>query len=190
MERESAARVEAPAAPIVWRAGLPGRVTAVGWCVAFVAFVDRPVGGVLAEPQPSVSFFAAWSSVVAAWVCCRLGMWRIVADQKGVHVRRFWAVRCMPWLMISHVELRRDGFLGFVGPGTESLAGSFLPPWASRLLRRSNRGRNAADTLTVLARHSDLRPQGRAGRLTGVAFVWRSLPLAVVLFAAAEVLHR
>ncbi|MFI2369403.1 hypothetical protein [Streptomyces sp. NPDC018833] len=157
----------------------------------FVAFVDRPAGGVLADPQPGSLVFAGWTSVVAAWVCCRLGMWRVAADREGVHVRRFWAVRCIPWSAIGHVELRRDGFLGFSGPEAEVLAGSFLPPWANRLLRRTSHGSHVADTLTVLSRHPELRPQGQAVRaVTGVAFVWWVLPLAVVLFAATEILHR
>ncbi|MER6618535.1 PH domain-containing protein [Streptomyces xantholiticus] len=158
---ELAADMEAAPVPLVWRASLPGRGAAVGWCAVFVAFVNRPAGGVLTDPQPGSLVFSALTSVVAAWVCCRLGMWRVAADREGVHVRRFRAVRCIPWSAIGHVELRRDGFLGFSGPETEALAGSFLPPWANRLLRRTSHGTHVADTLTVLARHPELRPQAR-----------------------------
>ncbi|WP_206745201.1 PH domain-containing protein [Streptomyces sp. CB03234] len=186
-----AAGMRAPSEPLVWRAGGPGRVAAVGWCVLFVAFADRPAGGVLADPQPGTLFFAAWTSVVAAWVCCRLGMWRVTADRDGVHIRRFWAVRFLPWSVIGRVELRRDGFLEFVGPDTETMAGSFLPLWASRRFRRSSSGIQAADTLTVLSCHADLRPRAHAGRaVKGAAFADWALPLGVVLFAATEVVHR
>ncbi|MET9803562.1 PH domain-containing protein [Streptomyces sp. NPDC006368] len=188
---ELAAGMEAPSGPLVWRAGWIGGVTAAGWCVVFVAFVDRPAGGFLADPQPGPLFFAVWTSVVAAWVCCRLGMWRITADLDGVHIRRFWAVRYVPWSVIDRVELRRDGFLEFLGPGPVPMAGFFLPLWASRPLRRSSVGTQAADALTALSRRPDLRPKGQAGRaVTGGAFAWWTLPLAVALFAAAELLHR
>ncbi|MET9426546.1 hypothetical protein [Streptomyces sp. NPDC003036] len=188
---ELAVGMEAPSGPLVWRAGRIGRIAAAGWCVVFVAFGDRPAGGFLADPQPGPLFFAVWTSVVAAWVCCRLGMWRITAGLDGVHIRRFWTVRYLQWSVIGRVELRRDGFLEFFGPGTAPMAGFFLPLWASRPLRRSSVGTQAADTLTVLSRRSDLRPKGHAGRaVTGGAFAWWALPLAAVLFTAAELLHR
>lgn len=188
---ELAAGMEAPSGPLVWRAGWTGGVAAAGWCAVLVAFADRPANGFLADPRPGPLFFAVWTSVLAAWVCCRLGMWRITADLDGVHIRRFWAVRCVPWSVIDRVELRRDGFLEFFGPGAAPMAGLFLPLWASRPLRRSSVGTQAADTLTVLSGRPDLRPKGQAGRaVTGGAFVWWALPLAAALFTAAELLRR
>lgn len=184
---ELAAGLEAPSAPLVWRAGWPGRIAATGAGVLFVALVDRPPGVSLAHPQPGALLFAVWTSVVAAWLCCRLCLWRITADRDGVYIRRLWQVKHLPWSVIGRVELRNDGLLEFFGAGVEPMAGLFAPPWASRLSGDRGSGVRAADMLTVLALHADLRPRAQAGRtLTGSAFVWWALPLAVVLHVVAE----
>ncbi len=177
--------------PQVWRAGWPARVAAAGSCLLFLEFVERPAGGTLAGPRSGAVFFAAWTSLVAGWLCCRVGLWRLTADRDGVHIRRMWTVTFLPWSEIGRVELRRDGLLEFVGAMEVPLAGLFLPSWADRLMGRRGAGGRAAQRLTGMARNADLRPQARAGRAaTGSAFASRALPLAVALFAAAEWIHR
>lgn len=174
----------------VWRAGWLGRVAAAGWCVLFVEFVERPSGGALADPQPGAVFFAVWTSLVAGWLCCRVGLWRLTADRDGVHIRRMWTVTFLPWSKIERVDLRRDGLLEFVGTTRAPSAGLFPPPWAGRLARRRGAGARAAQVLTEMARRVDARPQVRAGRATvGSAFASRVVPLAAVLFIAAEYVH-
>lgn len=188
---ELAVRTEAAPAPLVWRAGWRGRFAAAVFGGLFVMLVERPDGGTLTASSPDALFFAVWTSLVAAWVCCRLALWRVTADQDGVHVRRMWTVRLIPWSVIRRVELRHDGLLEFVVPEGEPMAGLFLPPWAGRLFRRSGEGVRAADVLTVLAHAPRLRPRGRADRAsTGPALARRALPLAVVLYAVAELLHK
>ena len=180
-----------PPEPYVWRAGWPARVAAAGSCLLFVVLAERPHGGTLADPRPGAVFFAAWTSLVAGWLCCRVGLWRITADRDGVHIRRMWAVTFLPWSRIGRAELRRDGLLEFVGATEIPLAGLFAPSWADRLARRRGAGVRAAQVLTEMARSPDLRPQVRAGRAaTGSAFAPRALPLAVAVFAAAECIHR
>ncbi|MCZ9347593.1 PH domain-containing protein, partial [Streptomyces sp. TRM76130] len=85
-------------------------------------------------------FFAVWTSLVAGWLCCRLGLWRLTADRDGVHIRRMWTVTFLPWSKIERVELRRDGMLEFVGPTRTPLAGLFLPSWADSPARRRGAG--------------------------------------------------
>ncbi len=173
--------------PLVWRAGWPGWIAAAGAGMLFVAFVDRPPGASLAHPQPGALLFAVWTSVVAAWLCCRLCLWRITADRDGVYIRRLWTVKYLPWSVIGRVELRNDGLLEFFGPGVEPMAGLFMPPWGSRLSGHRGTGVRAADMLTVLALHAELRPRAQADRtLTGVAFARWALPLAVVLHVVAD----
>ncbi|MFE1036712.1 hypothetical protein ACFW40_33085 [Streptomyces sp. NPDC058807] len=176
-----------PAEPRVWRAGWLARVAAAGTCLSFVTFVERPAGGTLADPQPGTLFFAVWTSLVAGWLCCRVGLWRLAADRDGVHIRRMWTVTFLPWSKIGRVELRRDGLLEFSGTTEFPLAGLFVPSWADRLMGRRRAGDRAAQLLTEMARSPDTRPQARAGRATtGSAFALRALPLAGALFAAAE----
>ncbi|MFI6106312.1 hypothetical protein [Streptomyces sp. NPDC051310] len=144
-----------------------------------------------AGPQPGSLFFAAWTSVVAAWVGCRLGMWRVAADRQGVHVSRFWAVRCVPWSAMGHVELRRDGLLEFAGPCLEHPGRLFAAAMGKPSARSIQPRTRMADTLTVFSLYPGLRSQSRADRAAkGTAFAWWGLPLAVVLFAAAEIRHR
>lgn len=182
---------EGPAEPHVWRAGRLARAAAAGTCLLFLAFVERPSGGTLADPRPGAVFFAAWTSLVAGWLCCRVGLWRLTADRDGVHIRRMWTVTFLPWSKIGRVELRRDGLLEFSGATEIPLAGLFLPSWADRLMGRRGTGARAAQVLTEMARSADLRPQTRAGRAaTGSAFAPRALPLAVALYAAAEWINR
>lgn len=177
--------------PQVWRAGWPARVAAAVSCLLFLAFVERPAGGTLADLRPGAVFFAAWTSLVAGWLCCRVGLWRVTADRDGVHIRRMWTVTFLPWSRIRRVELRRDGLLEFVGATETPLAGLFLPSWADGLTGRRGAGSRAAQRLTEMARNADLRPRARAGRAaTGSAFVSRALPLAIALFAVAEWTHR
>ncbi|CAL9467669.1 hypothetical protein SUDANB6_02771 [Streptomyces sp. enrichment culture] len=166
-------------------------MAAVGSCLLFVGFVERPSGGVLADPRPGAVFFAVWTSLVAGWVCCRVGLWRLTADRDGVHIRRMWTVAFLPWSRIERVELRHDGLLEFVGAREAPLAGLFPPPWAGRPARRRGAGARAAQVLTEMARSADARPPDRAGRAaTGSAFAPWAVPLAIVLFAAAEYVHR
>ncbi|WP_437074629.1 hypothetical protein [Streptomyces sp. enrichment culture] len=189
--QELAARMETPSAPVVWRAGWGGRLAAAVFCGLFVAFVDRPDGGTLTTSRPGALFFAVWTSLVAAWVCCRLALWRVTADHDGVHLRGMWTVRLIPWSKIGRVELRNDGLLEFVVRDGEPMGGLFLPAWAGRLLRRSSRGTRTADVLTVLAHHAELRPTSSATPATkGSAFAGRALPMAAVLYAVTELLHR
>jgi hypothetical protein len=188
---ELAAVLKPPSAPLVWRARWPGRLTAIGSCVLFVTCVDRPPGGSLADPEPGPLFFAVWTSLVAAWLCCRLYLWRITADRDGVYIRRMWRVKYVSWSVIRRVELRHDGLLEFFGPGVEPMAGLFIPPWASRPGCRASTGAVAADTLTVMAQHARLRPLAQADRtMPGTAYARWALPLAAVLFAMADYLHR
>lgn len=148
-------------------------------------------GGTPADPQPGAVFFAVWTSLVAGWLCCRLGLWRLTADRDGVHIRRMWTVTFLPWSRIERVELRRDGSLEFVGPTRAPLAGLFPPSWADGPTRRRGAGSRAAQALTRMARSADTRPTARAGRAaTGSAFAFRAVPLAIALCLAAEYLHR
>jgi hypothetical protein len=97
------------------------------------------------------------------------------------------AGEALPWSLIDRVELRNDGLLEFFGPGADPMAGLFMPPWASRLTGHRGTGARAADMLTVLAHHADLRPGAQADRtLTGTAFASWALPMAVVLHVLAE----
>ncbi|WP_158102104.1 PH domain-containing protein [Streptomyces glaucescens] len=156
-----------------------------------MAFVDRPDGGTLTGARSGALFFAVWTSLVAAWLCCRLGLWRVTADQDGVHIRRMWRVAFVPWSAIGRVELRHDGLLELVGSEATPMGGLFLPSWAGRLIRRPGAGARAAKVLTGMARDAALRPVAPAGRtVTGSAFAPRALPLAAVLFAVTEYLHR
>lgn len=182
-----AAGLEAPSAPLVWGAGWPGRIAAAGAGVLFVVLVDHPPGVSLTHPQPGELLFAVWTSLVAAWLCCRLCLWRITADRDGVYIRRLWTVQHLPWSVIGRVELRNDGLLEFFGAKVEPMAGLFAPPSASRLSGLRGTGVRAADMLTVLVLNADLRPRAQADRtLTGVAFARWALPLVVVLHVVAD----
>lgn len=133
---------------------LAGRLASLVWCLSFVAMTDRPDGASLAHPEPGDLFFAAWTSLVAAWIMCRFSMWRITADRSGVYVRRMWSTRFIAWSVIGRVVLRRDGLLEFLGPQESPMAGLFLPPWLARLSRSARQrwahGRHA---------HGDGSPQ-------------------------------
>ncbi len=182
--QELAAVLDAPQAPLTWRAGWRGKALGAVLCLVFVTLLEYPDGASLAHPRPSALVFALWTPLALAWFCCRLGVWRITADRDGVHVRRMWRTRFLAWSVIRHVELRHDGSLEFFGPSSpEPMAGSFAPAW---LVRRTGRGTgaDAADLLTVMAEHPHLRPAEQAPPVPGFAR-W-AVPLAVALFLIGQ----
>ncbi|QOV37034.1 hypothetical protein IM697_00730 [Streptomyces ferrugineus] len=186
-----AATMAAPAQPLRWRSGWRGRVVGAVWCVLYVVLVDRPEGAGWAHPEPGALFFAAWTSLVAAWVFCRIALWRITADREGVFVRRMWSTRFLPWSRLGRVELRKDGMLEFLGVEGAPMAGFFQPPWLARITGRPGVGQHTADTLTAMARHGDLRPAARAARpAAGSALARWAVPVAGGLYVAGELLHR
>ncbi|MGW3494141.1 hypothetical protein [Streptomyces sp. NPDC001020] len=196
--QERRARVErlaetmtAPEAPLVWGAGWRGKATGAALAVVLVALDYAPAGASLAHPQPGLLLRALWAWLVLAFPCCWLALWRITADRDGVYIRRMWATRFLPWSRIGHVEMRRDGQLGFIGPAAEpKVAGLFAPPWLSRLTGRVGTGAQAADTLTAMALHSHLRPTAQADRVLTVGGIVRWVILvAPVLYLAAGFLH-
>ncbi|MFH9981174.1 hypothetical protein ACH4ND_18350 [Streptomyces sp. NPDC017179] len=186
---ELAGAMTAPQAPLVWRAGWRGKAAAAVVCALFVTLAEHPAGAGLAHPRPGDLLFAVWSSLFMGWVICVLALWRVTADQDGVYIRRLWSARLLPWSTITRVEMRHDGQLEFFGRHTpEPLAGLFAPPWMGRVAR-SGRGSRAADTLSAMALHDDLRPAVRVERRparTGFA-PWIVL-LGVVLYLAVEFL--
>ncbi|WP_284574602.1 hypothetical protein [Streptomyces sp. 2P-4] len=177
--------------PLVWRAGSTARIAAALWCAVFVVSTVPPAGGSLADPSAGGLVAAAWTSLVAGWVACRLALWRITADGDGIRFNRMWSTAVMPWSAISHAEARRDGFLEFVGPAGEPMGGLFRPPWLSRLLGRPDDAGEAADTLTALALHPWLRPSVRVGRtLTDTPYARWAVPLGILLCIARDLVHR
>ncbi|MFF8382929.1 hypothetical protein [Streptomyces kanasensis] len=155
-----------------------------------MASVHRPVGAGLARPEAGAFLFAVWTSLVLAWVVCRLALWRVTADRDGIHVRRMWSTRFLAWPVVGRVELRHDGLLEFFGPRGSTLAGTFAPPWLSRLTRRDCAGRQAADLLTAMSLHPHLRPAGQVSRRSARAgFVRWAVPLAVLVHSAPLLLR-
>ncbi|MBQ0826418.1 PH domain-containing protein [Streptomyces tagetis] len=180
---ELAAVLEAPAAPLTWRAGWRGKALGAVLCLGFVTLSAYPEGASLAEPRPSALVFALWTPFALAWFSCRVGIWRITADRDGVHLRRMWRTRLLSWSEIRHVELRHDGSLEFFGPDTpEPMAGLFAPPWLAR--RTGGTGAEAADLITVMAEHPRLRPAGQSRPVPGFAR-WVLL-LAAVIFVIGQ----
>lgn len=175
-----------PEAPPRWHAGWGGRVLAVLWGVQFLWFVVRPVIETKAENTPGDRISLLWTSLVATWVACRVGMWRVSAGRSGVWIRRFWTVTFLPWQQISRVDMRRDGLLDFFDGHKQPMAGLYGPAWLNRVLGRPDAGQRTADILTVMARHPHLRPGTDPDRrLRGRPFaVWSPLPLSVIALAS------
>ncbi|MFF9125898.1 PH domain-containing protein [Streptomyces sp. NPDC014889] len=186
---ELAGVMTAPQAPLVWRAGWRGKATAAILCAVFVLLADHQDVGSLAHPRPGGLISAVWSSLFVGWVCCWLALWRVTADRDGVYIRRLLSTRFLPWSRIGRVELRQDGQLEFFGQSPEPMTGLFAPPWLSRVTRRPGTGGRAADTLTVMALHGDLRPTERAERaqIRGGLARWAVL-LGVGVYLAVEFL--
>ncbi|MFI1014774.1 hypothetical protein [Streptomyces sp. NPDC020965] len=185
-----AATLSAPSAPVVRGATWRGRTAAIAAAMLFVVTVERPAGASVLHPRPGDLFLAVWMSLFVAWLLCRLALWRVIADREGVYLRRLWSVKLLPWQLISRVELRRDGQLDFIGGGPDLAGGFFAPPWLTRITRRTGTGNAAADTLTAMARHSHLRPTAQVDRRgRGQGYVRWVIPLAVVLYAATELLR-
>ncbi|MET9772710.1 PH domain-containing protein [Streptomyces sp. NPDC006367] len=180
-----AARAVAPDRPLVWRAGRGGRIAGAACYLLFALYMAHP-----GPATPGALFFAAWSSLVAAWVCCRLALWRVTADRDGVYVRRMWSTRFLRWSVISRVDLRHDGVLEFTGPESPLLTGMFAPPWLSRLTGRSeSAGEAAADTLTVMAAHEHLRPTAKSPSPTRTGFALWAVPLGLTLLLTTALGH-
>lgn len=177
-----------PAVPPSWHAGWGGRVIAALWCVQFLWFVVRPVGAEEADNTPGDWIFLVWASLVATWVACRVGMWRVSAGRSGVWIRRFWTVTFLPWQQVSRVDMRRDGLLEFFDGGEQPMAGLYGPAWLNRFLGRPDAGQRAADILTIMSRHPHLRPGTDPDRrLRGTPFaVWS--PLAVCVSALVSLI--
>ncbi|AKZ53290.1 hypothetical protein SAM23877_0241 [Streptomyces ambofaciens ATCC 23877] len=157
----------------MWRAGWLARVAAAKSCLWFPAFVERPARGMMAAPRPGAVLFAAWPSLVAGWLCCRVGLWRLIADRDGVHLRRMWTVTFLPLSKIGRVELRRDGLLEFLGATQTPLAALFPPAWADRLMgwSRSRRpSRTGADGDGPKRRSPSAGPGGADHCQRGVRF--------------------
>lgn len=175
-----------PDAPPSWHAGWGGRVLAVLWWVQFLWFVVRPVIGTKTENTPGDWIFLFWASLVATWVACRMGMWRVSAGRSGVWIRRFWTVTFLPWQQISRVDMRRDGLLEFFDGHKQPMAGLYGPAWLNRVLGRPDAGQRAADILTIMSRHPHLRPGTDPDRrLRGTPFaVWSPLTLGVIALAS------
>ncbi|MFB7324089.1 PH domain-containing protein [Streptomyces sp. NPDC056190] len=185
---ELAGVMTAPEAPLVWRAGWRGRATGAVICAVFVALTEHPAEASLAHPQPGALLYALWTSLVVGFPCCWFALWRVTADRDGVYIRRLWSTRLLPWSTITRVEMRRDGQLEFFGRTPEPMAGLFAPPWMSRVAR-SDRGSRAADTLSAMALHGDLRPTARVERgLTGTGLAPWIILLGVALYLAVEFL--
>jgi hypothetical protein len=171
-----------PAAPPSWRAGRGGRVLAILWCGQFLWFVVRPVVEEKADSTPGDWIFLGWATLVATWMACRLGMWRVTAGRSGVWIRRFRTVTFLPWQQVSRVDMRRDGLLEFFDGHAQPTAGLYGPAWLNRILGRPAAGQGAADILTIMARHPRLRPGTDPDRrLRGTPFaVWSPLALGIV----------
>ncbi|WP_141359384.1 PH domain-containing protein [Streptomyces sp. 6-11-2] len=185
---ELAGAMTAPEVPLVWGAGWRGKTTAAVICVLFVTLFEHPAGAGLAHPRPGALIQALWTSLVVSFPCCWFALWRVTADRDGVHVRRLWSTRLLPWSTITRVEMRRDGQLEFFGRTPELIAGLFAPPWLSRVVR-SDRGSRAADTLSAMVLHGDLRPTARVERgPAGTGFAPWIILLGVVLYLAVEFL--
>ncbi|MEV5009701.1 PH domain-containing protein [Streptomyces sp. NPDC056159] len=187
--KELAGAMTAPEVPLVWRAGWGGRVTSAVVCVVFVLLSEHEGGGSMAHPRPVGLIFSVWPSLIVGWVCCWLALWRVTADRDGVYIRRLLSTRFLPWSRISRVEMRHDGQLEFFSQAPEPMAGLFAPPWLSRVTRRPGTGGQAADMLTAMARHGDLRPTAQAERaqIGGGLVPWVFL-VGVVLHLAVEFL--
>lgn len=174
-----------PPTPPSWRAGRGGRVLAVLWGAQFLWFVVRPAAEEEARATPGDWIFLFWASLVATWVGCRLGMWRVTAGRSGVWIRRFRTVVFLPWQEISRVDMRRDGLLEFFDGHRQPMAGLYGPAWLNRILRRPDAGQRTADLLTVMARHPRLRPGTDPDRrLRSRPFaVWSPLTMCVIAMA-------
>jgi hypothetical protein len=182
---DMAARMSAPSAPLSWGPGWAGRCMAAAWFVLAVTFGPRPYQEGLVEPSPGDWLFLAWAALVWSWIFCRLALWRITADRSGVWVRRFWSVKHIPWDVIRRVDLRHDGTLELVGRHPELMAGTFAPLWSRRALRLSGSGEAVADTLTLMAQDSRLRPEADVElALRGRPYaLWAPIPLTALVAA-------
>ncbi|SEQ52084.1 PH domain-containing protein [Streptomyces radiopugnans] len=169
--------------PVVLRAGWGGRAAGAAFAAGMLLRGAEPGSG----ESPGDWIVLVWAALVWAWLCCRMALWRIVADADGVLVRRWLRPRRLPWDRIRTVEHRRDGALEFgTADGERVIAGAFAPP-ALRLLLRSLRlpatGRRAADRLALMVRQPALRPPRAAtGREAGLPLlVWSAVPLGLLV---------
>jgi hypothetical protein len=55
---------------------------------ALPVLLDFLTAAGLVHLAAGILFFAVWTSLVAAYLCCHLGLWRVTADQNSVHMRR------------------------------------------------------------------------------------------------------
>ncbi|MCF4139451.1 hypothetical protein L1856_25790 [Streptomyces sp. Tue 6430] len=176
----------APPAPPCWRAGRGGRLLAVLWGAHFLWFVAGPAVGRNAGNSFGDWIFLGWATLVAMWMTCRTGMWRVCAGRSGVWITRFRTVMFLPWEEISRVDMRRDGLLEFFAGPRQVLAGLYAPARLTRMFGRPDAGQRTADVLTVMARHPHLRPETDPDRrLSGPPFaVWSPLALCALALAA------
>ncbi len=164
--------------PVVWRARWGGTLTAALLMGQIIRYSGR------AEPfAPGVRgvlewlFLQAGVTLIWAWFACAVGNWGVVAHRPGIWVRRAGPTRHVDWERIERVDVGRFGRLDVRLKDQDEpwlVAGFFLPPVVCRVLRLRDGAQEAADLLTVLALHPELRPRGGAGhrRLGHPWVVW------------------
>lgn len=169
--------------PVVWRARWGGLLVAA-LLLGKTVHYSR-----LAEPlAPGVRGVLEWlllqAGVTLVWACfaCAVGNWGVVAHRPGIWVRRAGSTRHVDWERIERVDVGRFGRLGIRLKDQDEpwlVAGFFLPPALCRALRLRDGAQEAADLLTVLALHPELRPRGGAGHRR-LGHPWVIWPAAAV----------
>ncbi|MDK1476451.1 hypothetical protein QNO07_24080 [Streptomyces sp. 549] len=147
--------------PVGWSAGVGSHLLAVLCCVnlALITASSVHLYEVSLSGTPRLVFGAM---LVATWLhfACSLANWSLAAGRSGVWVRNAWGTRFLSWQDFTRVK---SVYLGavVVGDGDgdrDRTVGRFLPGLLSRLLRRPDEARRAADLLTLMKRHPELRP--------------------------------
>ncbi|MFE6285988.1 PH domain-containing protein [Streptomyces sp. NPDC057877] len=128
-------------------------------------------------------FFLAWGLAFWAYLGSRLALARVGADASGVWIRGFLGVRRLAWDDVRGVEPGAWGVLEISrAHGDAVRAGAFVPPSLYRLVRRPVAVQRIADSLSLMARHPELRPKRAAtGRELGPPLVlWALGALSLV----------
>ncbi|MDK1475466.1 hypothetical protein QNO07_18920 [Streptomyces sp. 549] len=186
--RALARELVAPERAVAWRARWGG------WLVAALLLWHTVRFARDAEPLAlgfwSVLGWAAFQvgvCLIWAFMACAVGHWGVAAHRPGVWVRGPGASRHVDWDRIEGVGVTDHGRLEMKlrkdpdDPDADRwlAVGFFVPPVLCRFLRRRDTAQEAADLLTVMANHPELRPLRGAGHRK-LGQPWVLLPAAAV----------
>jgi hypothetical protein len=144
-----------------WQAGPVARCVAAVFGIAVIALLGVLASEVSSWWHSGYLWLIGLNAVISAH---RMLSWRVTADPAGLHVRKHWRTRLLPWTDVtSAVYTARGGLTLSCRPGVAHVSlGTVGFPALERGLNRPSRAARAAVEISAMVQEPNLRPKDNA----------------------------